>query len=151
MGFSLFNNQLLVPSLGYERPHSHPHPCVKLCSRSNFFSRTFVWTLISNKYASYQIYRGYLSPEYATRGQLTEKLDVYSFGVLVLEIVSGRRNIDFKLPEEKVYLIEWVHTTLFQPPYIHWSQLQSWDAFWFGSYSAFGTKIWKPNVFVVVV
>jgi hypothetical protein len=27
--------------------------------------------------------------------------------VLVLEIVSGRRNIDFKLPEEKVYLIEW--------------------------------------------
>ncbi|KAH9555040.1 hypothetical protein CY35_08G093800 [Sphagnum magellanicum] len=50
---------------------------------------------------------GYLSPEYATRGQLTEKLDIYSFGVLVLEIVSGRRNIDFKLPEEKVYLIEW--------------------------------------------
>jgi hypothetical protein len=139
MGFSLFNNQLLVPSLGYERPHSHPHPCVKLCSRSIFFSRTFCWTLISNKHASYQIYRGYLSPEYATRGQLTEKLDIYSFGVLVLEIVSGRRNIDFKLPEEKVYLIEWVHTTLFQPPYIHWNQLQSWDPFWFGSYSSFGT------------
>ncbi|XWS19574.1 hypothetical protein CRYUN_Cryun31cG0027300 [Craigia yunnanensis] len=33
---------------------------------------------------------GYLAPEYALGGQLTMKADVYSFGVLVLEIISGR-------------------------------------------------------------
>ncbi|XP_024531458.1 probable LRR receptor-like serine/threonine-protein kinase At1g56140 isoform X2 [Selaginella moellendorffii] len=37
---------------------------------------------------------GYLAPEYALRGQLTEKADVYSYGVLALEIVSGRTNLD---------------------------------------------------------
>ncbi|KAM0848441.1 hypothetical protein ACQ4PT_054382 [Festuca glaucescens] len=34
---------------------------------------------------------GYLAPEYVVLGQLTKKADVYSFGVLVLEIISGRR------------------------------------------------------------
>jgi len=32
-----------------------------------------------------------LAPEYFVHGQLTKKADVYSFGVLVLEIISGRR------------------------------------------------------------
>ncbi|KAF6155796.1 hypothetical protein GIB67_039127 [Kingdonia uniflora] len=35
---------------------------------------------------------GYLAPEYAMHGQLTKKADVYSFGVLMLEIISGRSN-----------------------------------------------------------
>eukprot|EP00253_Pinus_taeda_P034485 PITA_34485 len=35
---------------------------------------------------------GYMAPEYALRGQLTEKADVFSFGVVLLEIVSGRKN-----------------------------------------------------------
>lgn len=34
----------------------------------------------------------------------TEKLDVYSYGVLVLEIVSGRKCINLKLPEDEIYL-----------------------------------------------
>ncbi|XP_065879938.1 cysteine-rich receptor-like protein kinase 42 isoform X2 [Euphorbia lathyris] len=34
---------------------------------------------------------GYMAPEYLIRGQLTEKADVYSYGVLVLEIVMGKR------------------------------------------------------------
>lgn len=50
--------------------------------------------------------RGYMAPEYASRGQLTEKVDVFSYGVVVLEIVSGRRNIEPKLPVEDIYLIE---------------------------------------------
>ncbi|KAG0567573.1 hypothetical protein KC19_7G144600 [Ceratodon purpureus] len=45
--------------------------------------------------------KGYLAPEYATYGQLSEKADVYSFGVVCLEIVSGRRNIDNKMPPEE--------------------------------------------------
>ncbi|KAL6624496.1 hypothetical protein ACP70R_031817 [Stipagrostis hirtigluma subsp. patula] len=35
---------------------------------------------------------GYMAPEYAMRGQYSIKSDVFSFGVLVLEIVTGRRN-----------------------------------------------------------
>ena len=49
-----------------------------------------------------------MAPEYASRGQLTEKVDVFSYGVVVLEIVSGRKNIEPKLPVEDVYLIEHV-------------------------------------------
>ncbi|KAE8775019.1 putative receptor-like protein kinase [Hordeum vulgare] len=37
---------------------------------------------------------GYMAPEYAVLGHLSVKLEVYSFGVLVLEIVSGRRSTD---------------------------------------------------------
>ncbi|WVZ09482.1 hypothetical protein V8G54_014012 [Vigna mungo] len=36
--------------------------------------------------------RGYMAPEYLAHGQLTEKADVYSFGVLLLEMVTGRQN-----------------------------------------------------------
>ncbi|KAL1118407.1 hypothetical protein V6Z11_D01G032800 [Gossypium hirsutum] len=38
---------------------------------------------------------GYMSPEYVMRGQFSEKSDVFSFGVLLLEVVSGRRNTSF--------------------------------------------------------
>ncbi|TKW31360.1 hypothetical protein SEVIR_2G100400v4 [Setaria viridis] len=49
---------------------------------------------------------GYLAPEYAMRGQLTEKADVFAFGVVVLEVVSGRSNTDNSLEERNVYLLE---------------------------------------------
>ncbi|KAJ0508718.1 putative protein kinase RLK-Pelle-DLSV family [Helianthus annuus] len=45
---------------------------------------------------------GYLAPEYAMRGHLTEKADVFSFGVVALEIVSGRPNSDSTLEDEKI-------------------------------------------------
>ncbi|KAL5977026.1 hypothetical protein ACLOJK_021364 [Asimina triloba] len=50
---------------------------------------------------------GYLAPEYAMRGHLTEKADVFAFGVVTLEILSGRPNQDSSLDEEKIYLLEW--------------------------------------------
>lgn len=42
------------------------------------------------------------------RGHLTEKTDVFAFGVVALEIVSGRLNFDSNVEEEKAYLLEWV-------------------------------------------
>ncbi|KVI01990.1 putative cysteine-rich receptor-like protein kinase 43 [Cynara cardunculus var. scolymus] len=40
--------------------------------------------------------RGYTAPEYAIHGQLSEKVDTYSFGIVVLEIVSGKRCTDVR-------------------------------------------------------
>ncbi|XP_020110221.1 putative serine/threonine-protein kinase [Ananas comosus] len=50
---------------------------------------------------------GYTAPEYAIRGELSEKADIYSFGVLVLEIISSRKNTDLTLPTEMQYLPEY--------------------------------------------
>lgn len=50
---------------------------------------------------------GYLAPEYAMRGHLTEKADVFGFGVVALEIVSGRPNSDSTQEGDRVYLLEW--------------------------------------------
>lgn len=49
---------------------------------------------------------GYLAPEYAIRGQVTRKSDVYGYGVLLLEIVSGRCNTNTRLPYEERFLLE---------------------------------------------
>ncbi|XP_060671193.1 probable LRR receptor-like serine/threonine-protein kinase At1g56130 isoform X2 [Ziziphus jujuba] len=53
---------------------------------------------------------GYLAPEYAMRGHLTEKADVFGFGVVALEILSGRPNSDNSLDDEKIFLLEWAWT-----------------------------------------
>ncbi|CAM6034643.1 unnamed protein product [Sphagnum compactum] len=49
---------------------------------------------------------GYMSPEYATLGQLSTKVDVYSFGILLLEIISGRKAI-LQNATRNMYLVEW--------------------------------------------
>ncbi|MBA0785088.1 hypothetical protein Gotri_025762 [Gossypium trilobum] len=50
---------------------------------------------------------GYLAPEYALLGQLTKKADVYSFGVLILEIVSGKSSTKAAFGVELMLLVEW--------------------------------------------
>ncbi|XP_010242968.1 PREDICTED: putative serine/threonine-protein kinase [Nelumbo nucifera] len=50
---------------------------------------------------------GYLAPEYALRGQLTKKADVYSFGILTLEIISGRSVATATWGGMKRFLLEW--------------------------------------------
>lgn len=47
---------------------------------------------------------GYMAPEYALYGQLTEKVDVFGFGVVVLEIISGRKSQS--LVHDTEFLIE---------------------------------------------
>ncbi|XP_073362767.1 G-type lectin S-receptor-like serine/threonine-protein kinase At4g27290 [Aegilops tauschii subsp. strangulata] len=56
---------------------------------------------------------GYMSPEYAMHGQYSAKSDAFSFGVLVLEIVTGRRNNGSCNSEKYVYLVNlvWEHWT----------------------------------------
>ncbi|KAG0606155.1 hypothetical protein M758_9G118500 [Ceratodon purpureus] len=51
--------------------------------------------------------RGYCSPEYVQHGHISTALDVYSFGILILEIISGRKSIDLQKSGEEVCLHEW--------------------------------------------
>ena len=46
-----------------------------------------------------------MSPEYAVHGQYSIKSDVFSFGVLILEIVSGKKNKGFCHPEHHLNLL----------------------------------------------
>ncbi|XP_009378601.2 probable serine/threonine-protein kinase PBL23 [Pyrus x bretschneideri] len=50
---------------------------------------------------------GYCAPEYALTGQLTTKSDIYSFGVVFLEIITGRRVIDNNRRTEEQNLVTW--------------------------------------------
>ncbi|KAG2592263.1 probable serine/threonine-protein kinase PBL23 isoform X2 [Panicum virgatum] len=50
---------------------------------------------------------GYCAPEYAMTGKLTKMSDIYSFGVVLLELITGRRAIDVDRPSEEQVLVHW--------------------------------------------
>ncbi|KAI3730272.1 hypothetical protein L1987_61441 [Smallanthus sonchifolius] len=51
---------------------------------------------------------GYASPEYVSTGLLYMKSDVYGFGVVMLEIITGLRVLDTNRPALQHYLVDWV-------------------------------------------
>ncbi|KAK9110953.1 hypothetical protein Scep_018472 [Stephania cephalantha] len=50
---------------------------------------------------------GYLDPEYYSTQRLSSKSDVFSFGVVLLEIISGREPLDVHRPRNEWSLVEW--------------------------------------------
>ncbi|KAK1617286.1 hypothetical protein QYE76_022803 [Lolium multiflorum] len=53
---------------------------------------------------------GYVAPEYAGTGMLNETSDVYSFGILIMEIICGRVPVDYNRPPGEVNLVDWLKT-----------------------------------------
>ncbi|CAI0383353.1 unnamed protein product [Linum tenue] len=51
---------------------------------------------------------GYMAPEYVIHGRLSVKADVYSFGVLVLELISGQKNSAF-INADYINLLDWAY------------------------------------------
>lgn len=50
---------------------------------------------------------GYLAPEYAVTGRVTTKVDLYSFGVILMELITGRKALDESQPEDSLHLVTW--------------------------------------------
>ncbi|KAM5582067.1 putative serine/threonine-protein kinase PBL7 [Rosa sericea] len=57
---------------------------------------------------------GYCAPEYAKSGKLTAKSDIYSFGVVLLELLTGHKAVDSTLGREK-QLVEWARPFMKDP------------------------------------
>lgn len=55
---------------------------------------------------------GYLAPEYAATGRVTTKVDVYAYGVVLMEIITGRKALDETMPDEKAHLVAWFRRVL---------------------------------------
>ncbi|XP_073013379.1 receptor like protein kinase S.2 [Typha latifolia] len=52
---------------------------------------------------------GYLPPEsFQRKGPGTAKSDVFSFGIVVLEVATGRRAVDLTYPDEQIFMLDWV-------------------------------------------
>lgn len=51
---------------------------------------------------------GYVAPEYASTGMLNERSDVYSFGILIMEVITGRNPVDYSRPPGEVNLVDWL-------------------------------------------
>ncbi|TYH13684.1 hypothetical protein ES288_A06G158500v1 [Gossypium darwinii] len=61
---------------------------------------------------------GYIAPEYALWGYLTYKADVYSFGILALEIASGKHNMSYGPENKYTCLLDWVIITIYRHTHI---------------------------------
>ncbi|TQD99157.1 hypothetical protein C1H46_015276 [Malus baccata] len=59
---------------------------------------------------------GYAAPEYIQTGHLTSKSDVWSYGVFLLELITGRRPVDRNRPKNEQKLMEWVRPHLSSDP-----------------------------------
>lgn len=53
-----------------------------------------------------------MAPEYASSGKLTEKSDVFSYGVVLLELITGRKPVDASRPLGDESLVEWVNNLI---------------------------------------
>jgi serine/threonine protein kinase len=63
---------------------------------------------------------GYLAPEYFMHGKVNDKIDVYAFGVVLLELISGKKPLCTGCPKGQESLVMWV-SVMFYPSFL-WTQ-----------------------------
>lgn len=85
--------------------------------------RTHVSTRVMGTY-------GYCAPEYARTGKLTPKSDIYSFGVVLLEIITGRKAIDPTRTQSEQNLVVWVHTYILLLSHFYYFSVKSTLSYW---------------------
>ncbi|KAI5079553.1 hypothetical protein GOP47_0005032 [Adiantum capillus-veneris] len=68
-------------------------------------NETHVTTVIAGTF-------GYLAPEYLLNGRATEKADVYSYGVVLLELISGKRPTDSSFVEKGLNIVGWANSLM---------------------------------------
>ena len=56
----------------------------------------------------------YIAPEYVNAGHLTSKSDVWSYGVFLYELITGRRPLDLNRPKNEQKLLDWVRPHISQ-------------------------------------
>ncbi|GFY87143.1 protein kinase superfamily protein [Actinidia rufa] len=59
--------------------------------------------------------QGYCAPEYAESGKLTKMSDIFSFGVVLLELITGQRAVDTTREHGKQVLVDWMRPLLRDP------------------------------------
>ncbi|KAF8724068.1 hypothetical protein HU200_021081 [Digitaria exilis] len=79
--------------------HEDSQPCAPE-GRANYLSTRVMGTF------------GYVAPEYAMTGHLLVKSDVYSYGVVLLELLTGRRPVDMSQPSGQENLVTWARPIL---------------------------------------
>uniref|UniRef100_A0A6N2N364 non-specific serine/threonine protein kinase n=1 Tax=Salix viminalis TaxID=40686 RepID=A0A6N2N364_SALVM len=105
VGYCISDSQRLliyefVPNKTLEH-HLHGKVADFGLARLNDTAQTHVSTRVMGTF-------GYLAPEYASSGKLTDRSDVFSFGVVLLELITGRKPVDSTQPLGDESLVEWV-------------------------------------------
>ncbi|MFS7992018.1 putative protein kinase RLK-Pelle-CrRLK1L-1 family [Helianthus anomalus] len=101
-GLDYLSTQVRVLSMGWEARISD-FGLSKICPKNR--QTTYVNTGVKGTF-------GYLDPDYFYTGKLTRKSDVYAFGVVLFEVLCGKRAVDSRIHEEHLGLAVWAQESI---------------------------------------